>query len=245
MVQFQLYLLLYKNNLFSHLVSKNTTKKKWRYWRNFKLLLLNNNKKKNFIKLNRLYKEKCLIWHQVSNLYGSKIKNLTYIKNQIVFNSKFFYYLISIETRLNIIILRIRLFIKLLIVNYYIYKRRIVVNNTIKSYNYIIKIGDTIQYLPFTNIDLHKNNYKFFLWQKWNRLQWRKWKYYLKCNIYNLPLQNFFWLSSKCSIINYIELNYKVFSAVILRYPLLGEIILNKNKKLLSVFILKKIYFMY
>jgi len=45
--------------------------------------------------------------------------------------------------------------------------------------------------------------------------------------------------------LNYLEINYKVPALVILKQPFLKELYLNKQPRLLTKIILKKIYFIY
>ena len=44
---------------------------------------------------------------------------------------------------------------------------------------------------------------------------------------------------------NYLEINYKILSSIILRKPIFGEILVASQKKILSSTMLKKIYYVY
>ena len=58
-------------------------------------------------------------------------------------------------------------------------------------------------------------------------------------------IYKFFWLIKKNLIINYLEVNYRIFSFIQIRKPVIGEILLNNKSKMLSANLLKKIYFLY
>lgn len=45
--------------------------------------------------------------------------------------------------------------------------------------------------------------------------------------------------------LNYLEVNYKILTGIVIKKPVLGEILLNSSKKILSSTMLKKIYFLY
>ena len=46
-------------------------------------------------------------------------------------------------------------------------------------------------------------------------------------------------------IINYMQIHYNIYSGILLRKPLLGEILLSNYKRMLSKNLLKKIYTLY
>ena len=80
-------------------------------------------------------------------MYGKKIKNLAYktSKHKLAFNSRFFSLIVFLETRLNIVILRLGFCSKLLHANEYIASNNISINNKCKNSNYILKIGDFLR----------------------------------------------------------------------------------------------------
>jgi hypothetical protein len=45
--------------------------------------------------------------------------------------------------------------------------------------------------------------------------------------------------------LNYLEVNYKIQTGIIVKKPELGEILLSYSKKILSSTMLKKVYFLY
>jgi ribosomal protein S4 len=218
---------------------KKKLKKKWRFWREFKFFFLNNQKKKFFTRLKWICNQKRIIWHQISSMYGKKIKNLAYNtkKYKLTFNSRFFNLIIFLETRLNIVILRLGLCSKLLHANKHITNYKVHVNNRRKNENYIMKIGDILHFsILLTNFSI-KKRFKNLLWR---RFQWRNLKKNSQKNFIN-----FFWISKQNVIINYFETNYKISSTIMIRKPLIGETLINNNKKLLTSNLLKKIYFLY
>jgi ribosomal protein S4 len=89
-------------------------------------------------------------------MYGKKIKNLAYNTNKykLAFNSRFFNLLVFLETRLNIVLLRLAFFFKLLQANKAIIEKKVFVNKKSKNSNYILKNGDilNISVLIFTNL---------------------------------------------------------------------------------------------
>lgn len=223
----------------SKIYEKKKLKKKWRFWREFKFFFLNNQKKKFFTRSKWIFNQKRIIWHQISSMYGNKIKNLAYNTNKykLTFNSRFFNLIIFLETRLNIILLRLGFFSKLLHANKNIADQIVYVNNRWKNENYILKIGDILIVHLFPYNFSIKKRFKNLLWR---RFQWRNLKKKIQHNCIN-----FFWVSKQNLIINYFETNYKISSSVMIRKPLIGETLINNNQKLLTLNLLKKIYFLY
>lgn len=155
-------IMIKKFNLGSSFIKKNKLKKKFRQWRKFKNIFLNKKKKDRFIKLKSLFNYKHIVWHQIIKLYNKKIKNLIYSKtnSKLILNNSFFKFLTILERRLNIVLLRLRFFSKILEINDYVYKKKIFINNKIRNSNYLIKKGDIINcFSCFTN------NYKFFFFK--------------------------------------------------------------------------------
>ena len=81
-------------------------------------------------------------------MYGKNIKNLAYnnFKSKIIFNSKFILTLCKLELRLNILLLRLCLVEKLLQSNFLIKKKKIKINCRDRHKNYLVLVGDTIEY---------------------------------------------------------------------------------------------------
>ena len=100
----------------------------------------------------------------MSSTYGKKIKNLAFNtgKYKLSFNSRFFNLIVFLETRLNIILLRLTFCPKLLQANKYITSNNVFVNNKLKNSNYILQNGDI----------LNVNNiaYNFLIKKRFKRL---------------------------------------------------------------------------
>jgi ribosomal protein S4 len=229
--------MLLKKNLRNY--EKKKLKKKWRFWREFKFFFLNNQKKNFFTRLKWICNQKRIIWHQISSIYGKKIKNLAYNTNKykLAFNSRFFNLLVFLETRLNIVLLRLAFFLKLLQANKSIIAKNVFVNKKSKNSNYILKSGDILNVSVIFYNTLSKKRFKNL---SWRYFQWRNLK---KKNQKNFI--NFFWVSKQNLILNFFETNYKTYYSIMLRFPLIGEILISNNQKLLTSNLLKKIYFLY
>jgi len=200
-----------------------------------------------FIKSKILFTHKLVIWHQIIVLYGKKVKKLVYKNNKskIVFNSNFFNFLIFLEMRLNIFLLRLNFFSKLFEANNFINNNRIFINKRNKKYNYLIKKKDVVQCFFFLNFILKNKKFRIL---KWKNYIWRKWKskFFIYKNKKKIKIfSSIFWLVKKNIICNYIEINYKIFSAIIIKKPLIGDILLNNNNKILFLNLLKKIFYIY
>jgi len=186
------------------------------------------------------------MWKQIIIMYGKKIKNLIYAnkKTSKIFNTSFFNCLRFLENRLNTVLLRLNFFSKLLLINNNIKKKLILVNNKTKNYYYIMQIGDIIN--CFKCFNLIKSDFgTIFFKNRWQKYKWRKWKKYC-VNKKNVTIQNvpkIFWLTKRNLICNYIEVNYIIFSALYLRNPKLGEVLLNNNKKMVTSNMFKFFYY--
>jgi hypothetical protein len=81
---------------------------------------------------------------------------------------------------------------------------------------------------------------------KWRKFLWRKWRKRAKFNKLIIKRMPLFRFSKKIVVsLNYLEVNYKILTGIIIKKPLLGEILLGSSKKILSSTMLKKIYFLY
>ena len=135
--------------------------------------------------------------------------------------------------------LRVKFVYKLLIANYLIKNKFILINNKSTKKNYIVKIGDTINL--FLTVLINKKRKKKIKWRLLKALRNFRIKRLKRLNWYK-PL---FWRSRKTLVLNFIVINYKILVAILIRKPLLGEILIKNNKKLISLQLLKKIYFLY
>lgn len=60
------------------------------------------------------------------------------------------------------------------------------------------------------------------------------------------PIPKSFFSKAKSGLcVNYMEINHKINTGVLLRRPFWGEILVNKQRKMLTVNLLKKVYFLY
>jgi len=220
-------------------------KKKWRFWRGFKQYFINNRKLTFFKKLQWNFNERRLIWHQLSQIYLPKIKN-KFSKRQ---DTKFFFVLNNLEFRLPVILLRSRFYTKINNCYESIKKRLICINGVIiKDKSYLLQKLDLYQKRRHINNHFNKNKNKKYLNRikrlKWRRFRWKKarfifWKIRRQSNFnlyLNKRINNYF---------NFLEINYKIPAGIVIKKPFVNEIIINKQKSLLSYQILKKIYFLY
>ena len=79
---------------------------------------------------------------------------------------------------------------------------------------------------------------------QWRRYHWNKSKYVL-WKLRRISHFNMYFSKKQNTTLNYLEINYKVPALVILKQPFLKELYLNKQPRLLTKIILKKIYFIY
>ena len=144
----------------------------------------------------------------------------------------------KLELRLNILLVRLHFVTKLLQADILILKNKVRVNGKIKHKGYIVFVGDLITY--------HKNDTYSQRFKKLKRIpitiKRRKIK---KKNLKKKRKVNMYFLLRKNFILNFMEINYYYFSAILLRNPCLGEISYRNKKQLLISTILKKIYFIY
>ena len=219
---------------------KKKAKKKWRFWRAFKFYFLRRKKKFYFFRMKWLFNKKKMLWHQLSVVYGKQIKNRVYHKNKskVIFNKRFIFILRGLELRLNILLVRLNFVTKLLQADIIILKNKVMVNGKAKHKWYLVSVGDLIMY---NNKIIFSQRLKKL---KWKRYNWRQLKIKKK-NLKNKKSINIYFLLRKNFVLNFIEVNYFCFSAILLRNPGLGEISYRNKKQLLIATVLKKIYFIY
>jgi hypothetical protein len=220
-------------------------KKKWRFWRLYKLFFLRQKKKNFFCKIKWLFNEKRIIWHQLSQIYGKKIKHIIYANHcsKKIFNSKFDSLLVKLELRLNIILFRINFLKKLLFVNSL--KNLFFVNGSIKHINYQVCSNDLIYN---TNINGFffgklKNCLSFSFW-KWRKFR-RKYKKQIRQFFKSQNRYRVYFLFQQNIVFNFVEINYFIYSSILIRFPLLGEIIYKNKKRFLFSGLLQKIHYLY
>lgn len=223
--------------------NKYKLKKKWRFWRAFKRVFLRKKKKSMFHKLSWVFNNKRVMWHQIYTLYGKCIKHLAYKKTQtkFLFGAKFFQILSFFELRLDILLSRMLLTKSYLKSQILLKNKQVLVNGKVKMRAYITSPGDIIQ-----KIDLRQNKKsKFHSVPSWRKFKWRKWlKRYKKKSQYR-KTDRIFILVKKNLIVNFVEINHKIASGIVLRRPLWGEILLENKKRMFRLKRLKKIYFLY
>jgi len=219
-------------------------KKKWRFWRSFRFFFLRRKSLSFFSKLKWLFNQKRIIWYFFSGLYGKKIKFFFYKKTsgKIAFGKFFFLITAILELRLNVLSVRMRFTSKLLEANNLIGSGIILVNGYKKQVNFLTSIHDVIKKTTlFSSRKICRRMKK-----KWRVWKWRRWRKALRnLSIKGTGYINIFWFSKRVLFLNYLELNYKILSGVLLRKPVFGEILLTSKKKILSSTMLKKIYYMY
>ena len=132
-------------------------------------------------------------------------------------------------------LLRICFSDKLIKSNQLIKKGKIKVNGFVKHQNYIVLKNDFICYFNFSKtLRINKRKWRRYMWKRWKRIKGK-----------NKFIRSIFFSLKKNYVFNFIEINYRFFLAIVLRKPLLGEIIYKNKKQLLTRKILHKIYFLY
>lgn len=227
-------------------------KKKWKNWRQFKKIFLFKKKIHFFAKIKWRFNNMRILWHQLSKMYLPNIKALTcqWKKKN---NNKFYFFLKQLEFRLPTIILRARFCYKL--VNSYnaIKLNLIVVNGVIiNKIWYLLNILDLVQKRRTLKekppiVQPKSKNRKIMIRTerfKWRRYQWNKSRYVL-WKIRRISHFNMYFSRKQNTIINYLEINYKIPAFIIIKQPFIKELYINKQPRMLTKMILKKIYYIY
>ena len=117
-----------------------------------------------------------------------------------------------------------------------------------KKKNYLVQKNDIVRCYFFSAF-FNKKNIKNSVRKKWHGYKWRKLNKFIqekRGRSRSKTKPNFFWVYKKKNLIlNYVEINYKILTAIFLRNPYIGEILLKKKKNLTSSYLLRKIYFFY
>ena len=234
-----------KKNLFALKNKHNKLRKKWRFWRGFKQFFIHKKKITFFKKLQWNYNEKRLIWHQFLQIYVPKLKSFIAKKK----NKHYFLLLNFLELKLAVVLLRSKFYTKLNNCYDGIKKNLISVNgNIINKKNYQLQKLDLFQKRRHINKIINKKKTIKYLSRikrlKWRKFRWKKarflfWKIRRQSN-FNLYLSR-----KTTSSFNFLEINYKIPGGIIIKKPFINEIIINRQKNLLSSKILKKIFFLY
>lgn len=214
-------------------------KKKWRFWRLFKKNFINKKKVNFFKKLKSIFEDKRVIFHQLIKSYLPKIK---FLLKKNMKKTKFFLFMIQLEQRLSVLLVRARFFYK--ITNSYtaIKNNLIIVNGIIiNKINFLVHLQDLFQKKRKKN---GKKKDRRFVRLKWRKYRWKKARY-IFWKIRRSSHFNLYWNRKQNSFFNYLEINYKIPAAILIKQPYVKEILINKQKNILTIHILKKIYFLY
>lgn len=220
-------------------------KKKWRFWRFFKKAFLTQKKITFFEKINSRFNYIRIICHQLNKVYSCKIKNI--ISKKITKNKnnlKFIFFFKIFELKLSTVLLRSRFFYKTMNCVNAIKLKLITVNGIIiNNAKFSVNIKDLVQKRRT------KKKNKFPVYMRLKRLKWRnfRWKKarFLFWKIRRQSHFNLFWIKKQNTYLNYLEINYKIPAFIVLRSPMIKEIVLLAQPKLLTNILLKKIYFLY
>ena len=215
--------------------------KKWLFWKRFKFFFLQPSNLSLFVSLKKIINQKKNLFFHFSNIYGRKFKHLifTHSTHKILFGKRFYFVLSFLELRLNILLFRLRFFVRLLDVNLAILNGLIRINGKCIKKNIIIAILDIIIY----KMSLKKTSrYNRFIWRDF---KWNKWIVLSKKNGINRNWIRLKYKSKVFSIINYLEINYKLLGGCLVRRPFFGEILLGSNQLKYNRLLFKKIYFLY
>ena len=178
-------------------------------------------------------------------MYGKKIKQIIYVNHSSkkIFNSKFNRLLIKLELRLNILLFRINFTKKLLFVNSL--KTAFFVNGKIKHSNYQIRLNDLIYNTNTKGVFFSKLknclNFSFWRWRKFRNKYKKQIRFFFKFK----NQQRIFFLFQQNIVFNFIEINHFIYSGILIRLPLLGEIIYKTKKRFLFSGLLQKIHYLY
>ena len=226
---------------------KRKLKKKWRFWRLFRNFFLRKHRKRNFTRIKWVLNQKRIIWHQLANIYGKKIKNLIFSnhKTKKIFDTKFDGLLQKLELRLGILLVRMNFCKTLLISNVNILNAKIVVNGKKKHPNYQVQINDLI-----SRKIIQENNQSRLKWSlNLNRWKWRRYKKKRR-RLYRSKLRKskrsrLYFMIKQNLIFNFMEINYLIYWGILIRIPLIGEIVYKNKKRFLLGSLLRKIHFFY
>lgn len=244
--------------------------KRWRKWRVFKNLFLKQKKKIQFQKLRSFIFVQKIIKKQYAWLYGKAI-NRTVFKNsqsKFVIDSFFFNTLSILEQRLGILVVRM-FYVSFLEIDTMLKSYCIIMNG--KEFKSKKILVPSSSYISIIDIFSLKKKLTLVNWFKVNCWYWFNWLRFYKtisiwhqngvgCLIctnssyirkkvhqrsyYKLSIKLFWSLKSFLSI-NYIEVSVKYLIGILLRKPVLGEVILNNKIKSTHSYVLSKVYLTY
>jgi hypothetical protein len=219
---------------------KHKVIKSLRFRRLFKQFFIYQKKKDFFIKTNSLFNTKRIMKHQFKFLFNFSYKSLssyTKFKNSSCIH--FFDYWFILERSISILLIRIKFFIKYNFIKESLKLKFIAVNgNIINRLNYLLSPSDLLQ-----KCKLKKYNSiircKLYYWRK---TRWKKVSYIIK-KFYSKRYINYYRASKISIFLNYLEINYKANSAILLRNPIYQEVFSNFNPKSYTAFHHKFLYY--
>jgi len=230
-----------KNKKLSLVTNINKTKilKKFRFWRIFKKMFLIVKKKKFFVRLSSLYNYKRILHHQFQSIFGINLKKIAFIPTcKYGFNYHFFDFWSNIESILCIILLRVKFFSKIVECVSSIKRKQVSLNGNIVLFcKRIVVENSLIQKCRFKLVD---KNIRFIKYS-WRRDRWKKSKYILSKN-YKKRYISVFVLSRKGIILNYLHVNYNIYSLIFIKKPVFQESLLNFNTRMLDISHFKFLY---
>jgi hypothetical protein len=218
-------------------------KKKFRFWRLFKSYYLFKKKINFFIKLKWLFNNRRILRHQYKSLYGLSQRRL-HLRLKSFYGKKpdFFNFLIKNELQLHIILLRSRLVFKVINSLKAIKNNLIAVNGAIASrYHFFLTISDIIQKNVKIRFFRLKTSYRL---HKWRKHRWRTVRFRYRCKRYPKYI-NLYLFSKQNVSFNYIQVNYKILTAIIIRHPLISEIIISDARPIARKKLFRQLYFLY
>lgn len=225
---------------------KTKLKKKWRFWRAFRRYFLSKKKKTFFLKLRWSFSQRRAVSKHFLSLYGKSLsKFLSRVHKGSNICKRFVNLIPLLELKFDILLLRTKFASTVEESRLLIQNGNALINGVKKNPNYLVKVNDVFEkaYL----INSIRSVYFFSFLRRWRRYKWRIW-YRLhkkKFERYRKHQYSLIGLKKKNLIFNYLETNYRIFSGIVLRRPLIGEILLGNKNKILKRSLLKKLYFLY
>lgn len=220
-------------------------KKKWRFWRFFKRIFLSSKKITFFEKVSSRHNYIRIIYHQLNKIYSYKIrntisKNIKKEKNIL----KFIFFFKLFELKLSTLLLRSRFFYKTINCINAIKFKLITVNGIIiNDSKFSVIVKDLIQKRRIKKQKKYSTHFRIKR-LKWRNFRWRKARF-IFWKIRRQSHFNLFWNKKQNTFLNYLEINYKIPAFIVIKLPLIKEILLFKQSKLITPLLLKKIYFLY
>lgn len=222
------------------LASKRKPKKRLRAWYLYKRFMRGRRRKRRkFTKLKWIFGQKRVLLHQLSRIYGCNFKRVFYKthKRKVILNGKSFVKLLwTLELRLDIVIFRLLFARSLLKANKLISNSKILVGRKLRHKCYILKCGDIVRKIkklrPHSREKIRGVQFHRLRKRKKTRKRWRWWAYFRRFR--KKAYRSTWYLfqkrkNKKKNIINFFEVNDKISSACLLRYPRFKEFRLLKS----------------